>query len=146
MKLFDMHDAAVQKELVLLAAASPADTVASPRRWLFVGFADILFLESMVSPLAMLEKRHVGTHALMLDSVFTYHMDMKEARGEAKTRDALELRRLARRGGKAARRRRHCIPKRQIEPQQAAVAGAGRRRAAARRHLLERGHRQARRL
>mmetsp|Transcript_45474 Transcript_45474/g.99003 ORF Transcript_45474/g.99003 Transcript_45474/m.99003 type:complete len:143 (+) Transcript_45474:342-770(+) len=36
----------------------------------------------MASRLAMLPKRHVGTHALMLDSVFTYHMDMKEAREE----------------------------------------------------------------
>eukprot|EP00965_Chrysotila_dentata_P067656 2239283-Pleurochrysis_carterae.AAC.1 len=82
MKLLEMHDAAVQKELLLLATAPTVDSsdeavlsearlprlFALFRRWLFVGFAHDLLLELMVSRLAMLEKRHTGTHALMLDA------------------------------------------------------------------------------
>eukprot|EP00965_Chrysotila_dentata_P135066 4466754-Pleurochrysis_carterae.AAC.1 len=36
----------------------------------------------MVSRLAMLERRHLRTHALTLDNAFVYHMRMADARGE----------------------------------------------------------------
>ena len=47
---------------------------------LFVGFAHNLFLESLVSRLSMLEKRHPRTHALTLDTLFKYHMKQLRSR------------------------------------------------------------------
>ena len=78
----------VVQELLVLAVASSGDTKMSPVLEkngtpllfeqmcirLFVRFAHNLALESMVSRLAMLEKRHPRTHALTLDATFNYHM------------------------------------------------------------------------
>ena len=86
----------VVEELILLAGEPSGCTATSPvlseertpllfdqmRMRLFVGFAHNLSLESMVSRLAMLEKRHPKTHALTLDNVFRYHMNNGEARAE----------------------------------------------------------------
>ena len=82
-------------ELLVLAVEPMGDTKTSPVltaartplifeqmcNWLFVGFAHNLALESMVSRLAMLEKRHPRTHALTLDATFNYHMHENQLQG-----------------------------------------------------------------
>jgi hypothetical protein len=93
-KVWRLEGAPLRKELLLLATVAAGETKANPvlskarTPWLFaemrdrvfVGFAHALLVESAVSRLAMLEKRHPRTHALTLDNTFNYHMRMAEAR------------------------------------------------------------------
>ena len=95
MGVWGLRREAVIRELLMLAVAPSGDTELSPvltedctpllfeqmRNRLFVGFAHNLALESMVSRLAMLEKRHPRTHALTLDATFNYHMHDNQVQG-----------------------------------------------------------------
>ena len=99
LEVFGLKRPMVLDELVVIATSPPpsrADGGPAPvltkegcpllfrelRDRLFVGFSHNLFLESLVSRLAMLERRHPKTHAMMLDLLFKYHMRHADAREE----------------------------------------------------------------
>ena len=99
MQVWGLQRPTAKQELLTLAVEPAGDTAASPvlsqsrtpliygemRTWLFVGFAHNLPLKSLVSRLAMLEKRHPKCHALTLDHVLKYHMSQEGARAERKS-------------------------------------------------------------
>ena len=86
MRLWGLRSPTAIAELVQVACGTTISAIATPHLFaklrdnLFVGFAHNLLLESLVSRLAMLEKRHPHTHALTLDAIFNYHMKQAHAR------------------------------------------------------------------
>ena len=122
--LWGFDSPAMVQELVLIATTVvPADgkSVVSKARTpllfrqlrdrLFVGFAHNLFMESCVSRLAMLEKRHPRTHALQLDNLFNYHMKLSGAREQ---RLSCETRSTTSRCGASAKARKNGAAKKQL--------------------------------
>ena len=77
---WQLRSPAALHELAAVASGIAISIAATPfpfrqlRDHLFEGFVHNLLLESLVSRLAMLEKRHPHTHALTLDRSFNYHM------------------------------------------------------------------------